>query len=130
MIKMELLIVYYALSSGRQNYTSCYCQLCSPHLSVFIFPFRTLESTQRGSFQHTLCVPLRQQVYRMFRERIILCSDLLLMCTFWRKKMLIFKSILSICTGQLLTFGKTEGVSRCHNKYWVVGRRRRGGLKW
>lgn len=83
---MELLIVYYALSSGRQNYTSCYCQLCSPHLSVFICPFRTLKSTQRCSLQHKLDTPLRQQVYRMFRDRIILCLDLLLMCTFWSKK--------------------------------------------
>lgn len=109
---MELLIVYYALSSGRQNCTSCYCQLRSPHLSVFIFPFWTLESAQRGSFQHTLYAPLRQQVYRMSGDRIILCLDLLLMCTSWRKEMLIFKSIFPICTGQLLTSEKTEGVSR------------------
>lgn len=130
---MELLIVYYALSSGRQNYTSCYCQLCSPHLSVFICPFRTLKSTQRCSLQHKLDTPLRQQVYRMFRDRIILCLDLLLMCTFWskKKKMLVFKITLPICTGQVLTYGKTGGANctQDENKYQVkMGRR--GGLKW
>lgn len=112
MIKMELLIVYYALSSGRRNYTSCYCQLFSPHLSVFIFPFRTLKSTQRCSFQLKLYIPQRQQVYRMFRDRIISCLDLLLMCTFWSTKMLVFKITLCICTGQVLTYGKTGVVSK------------------
>lgn len=121
---MELLIVYYALSSGRQNYTSCYCQLCSPHLSVFIFPFRTLKSTQRCSLQHKLDVPLRQQVYRMFRDRIILCLDLLLICIHSgakKKKMLVFKVTLPICTGQVLTYGKTEESS---SKGSIAHRRR------
>lgn len=110
---MELLIVYYALSSGRQNYTSCYCQLCSPHLSVFIFPFRTPKSTQRCSLQHKLDVPLRQQGYRMFRVRIILCLDLLLICIHSgakkkKKRCLFSKVTLPICLGQVLTYGKTE----------------------
>lgn len=119
---MELLIVYYALSSGRQNYTSCYCQLCSPHLSVFIFPFRTLKSTQRCSHQHKSDVPLRQQVYRMFRDRIILCLDLLLICAHsGAKKMFVFKVTLPICTGQVLTYGKTEESS---SKGSIAHRRR------
>lgn len=102
---MELLIVYYALNSGRQNYTSCYCQLCSPHLSVFIFPFRTLKSTQvRRSSEATGLQDVQRQNYLVFR----LAIDVYIL---EQKRMLVFKITLPICTGQVLTYGKTEGAS-------------------
>lgn len=107
---MELLIVYYALSSGRQNYTSCYCQLHSPHLSVFIFPFRTLKSTQRCSFQHKVYVPQWQLVYRMFRDRIIPFTLIINVCILEQKKKCFSSRVLS--RGQVLASGKTQAVSK------------------
>lgn len=42
------------------------------------------------SFQHTLYAPLWQQVYKIFRDKIILCLDLLSMRTFLSKRSYFF----------------------------------------